>query len=46
MKWTGKIELLHLIELFVNLLNLLQIRKQLAHDRAVRQGKQLGILED
>lgn len=36
---TENTEPLHLIELFVNLLNLLQIRKQLAHNRAVRQGK-------
>ena len=33
-----------MIKLLVDFLNLLQIGKQLAHDRTVRQGKQLRIL--
>lgn len=35
----------HLIELLVDLLDLLQIREQLPHDGAVREREQLGILK-
>ena len=42
--WIDNNESLHLIKLFVNLLDFLKIGKQLANDRAVRQREKLRIL--
>jgi hypothetical protein len=46
--WHGKYEReehVHLIELLVDLLDLFQIREQLAHHGAVREREQLGVLQ-